>query len=256
MPRKRDFVLFGLVVLFLVTGIISTSVWQSLGERLIGGEVIIKTGDAVERTALLPELPDEATLRQRRLEEMRARLAAERDTIITAPEPEAVAEATIVATEPELPPAVPTCPTPTMTQIAWDPRSLTLQESEGALIVYRIPAAVITTGTSTETYQSSPDVLLQIPLRMFAQQKECITTDIIGIAMDGSLIRNTETALYGIFGPDTQVGYTLDGFPLYGSSGGMVVDECGGATVAGSYRYYVGSESILGCFMAEPIVLR
>jgi len=67
MPRKRDFVLFGLVVLFLVTGIISTSVWQSLGERLIGGEVIIKTGDAVERTALLPELPDEATLRQRRL---------------------------------------------------------------------------------------------------------------------------------------------------------------------------------------------
>ena len=60
---------------------------------------------------------------------------------------------------------------------------------------------------------------MQLPVRNIPSGgTTCISTDVIGIATDGSLIRNNEAGVYGIFGANTLVGWALDGFPIYGSS--------------------------------------
>ena len=82
----------------------------------------------------------------------------------------------------------------------------------------------------------------------------CLYSDVVGIAQDGSLIRNNEVGLYSVFGSDTLIGYALDGFPIYGKikeSG----DKCGGSVVNGQYRYSLSDqrEFILNCFSAPPV---
>lgn len=256
MPRKRDFVLFGLVVLFLVIGIVSTSTWQQLRTSVLGEPAASVTVEPVERTAAMPEVVDEATLRKERLERLRAQLAAEQGSTISAPpveEPVPTATTTeVVSVELAL-----QCATPSSSNVPWDPRTLTLQESEGALVIYRAALTTPTVATTSVTDIPSPEVVLQLPLRTFPLKSQCIQSDIIGIAMDGSLIRNGETSLYGIFGSGTQVGYALDGFAIYGSSAGVATDECGGAVVGGSYKYFVqaSGNQLLNCFMAPPVVL-
>ena len=85
----------------------------------------------------------------------------------------------------------------------------------------------------------------------------CLSSDIVGIALDGSLIRNGEHTLYSIFGAETLVGYALDGFPIYGAIGAPVTDNCGGTAMAGEYRYYLSSErtGVIGCFSGESVTL-
>jgi hypothetical protein len=70
-------------------------------------------------------------------------------------------------------------------------------------------------------------------------------------------MRNNELALYTVFGPDTLVGYSLDGFPIYGPST-VATDSCGGAMVGGVYRYVLSAErpGLLTCFAATPARLQ
>jgi hypothetical protein len=84
-----------------------------------------------------------------------------------------------------------------------------------------------------------------------------LPTDVVGIAQDGSLIRESEMALYGVFGGETLVGYALDGFPIYGSNPGAATDHCGGMMVGGQYRYYLSPErdSVINCFAGVPVTL-
>jgi hypothetical protein len=86
--------------------------------------------------------------------------------------------------------------------------------------------------------------------------ESCVASDVIGIATDGSLIRNNEVGAYGVFGGGTLVGYALDGFPIYGVSE-QKADICGGAMVGGQYRYVISSEraTIINCFAGAPVAL-
>jgi hypothetical protein len=59
-------------------------------------------------------------------------------------------------------------------------------------------------------------VVLQLPLPFGPQGKTCLSYDVVGVALDGSLIRNNEHSLYQVFGSETLIGYALDGFPIYG----------------------------------------
>jgi hypothetical protein len=76
---------------------------------------------------------------------------------------------------------------------------------------------------------------------------------VVGIARDGSLIRNSDAELYAVFGPEVLIGYLLDGFPLYGASN-LPTDACGGAEIGGSYRYYLSPKRdwVISCFTAAP----
>ena len=78
----------------------------------------------------------------------------------------------------------------------------------------------------------------------------------VGVALDGSLIRNTEYPVYAIFGSESLIGYALDGFPMYGLSTD-VVDQCGGKSVDGQYGYYLRPDQtvVLDCFFGKPVSL-
>ena len=79
-------------------------------------------------------------------------------------------------------------------------------------------------------------------------------SDVIGIALDGSLIKNNEYSLYSIFREETLIGYALDGFPIYGQSE-VSTDECGGILADNQYRYYLSKErkAVLYCYSGTPV---
>ena len=139
------------------------------------------------------------------------------------------------------------------------PTGLRIDEQEGARLVYhRKSVSDNQTATSADASTVPRDVLLQLPM---AQQPgggtTCLATDVVGIAQDGSLIRNAEYDLYGIFTDETVVGYALDGFPIFGRNDSVSVDECGGAMVRGQYGYVLQSDrdSVVQCFRGRPTPL-
>ncbi|USN87765.1 MAG: hypothetical protein H6779_05200 [Candidatus Nomurabacteria bacterium] len=134
----------------------------------------------------------------------------------------------------------------------WTPQGLSFEVVEGARILYRH------NDIATSGNQLNGEMVLQLPLRSTAQSApSCISTDVVGVALDGSLIRNNEQNLYSIFGADSLIGYALDGFPIYGLNETVKADRCGGLGVGGQYRYYLSSErtSVLGCFAGVPVNL-
>jgi hypothetical protein len=141
---------------------------------------------------------------------------------------------------------------------AWPRSGVELEMAEGARLVFEetLPEMVLA-GSTTVEQAPSRSVLLQLPVTTLpASMPSCLQTDVIGIAKDGSLIRNNEVGLYGIFGSDTIVGYALDGFPIFGMSIERT-DQCGGAIVAGQYGYYLSAErtEIVHCFAGQPVSL-
>ena len=103
----------------------------------------------------------------------------------------------------------------------------------------------------------SSSTVLQLPINSVqSNTKTCLKTDIVGIALDGSLMRNGEDKIYKIFGGETLLGYALDGFPIYGLNT-EETDSCGGTSVLGAYRYYLSDKraGLIGCFSGSPIEL-
>lgn len=196
--------------------------------------------------------------RSEKLASMRAKIAASSELSMTAPqEPEVVIDETASSTDADgevvlVAGSLQLCADYQVSTRAWSPRSVTVEEVEGARLVYReTPGAV--TASSTEV--SEREVLLQLPVRSYPSGgANCISSDVIGIATDGSLIRNSEAGVYGIFGSDTVIGYALDGFPIRGSSAGAT-DACGGKMGVAGYYYQISSEreTIINCFAATPI---
>lgn len=126
----------------------------------------------------------------------------------------------------------------------WDARNISVIAREGAILL-------------TQTIGTTSATILQLPAKHSpASNPHCLTSDVIGIANDGSLIRNDELSLYGIFTNETRVGYALDGLPIYGT-GKERGDICGGRLVGGQYRYELSSDrlEIIKCFAATPIEL-
>jgi hypothetical protein len=155
------------------------------------------------------------------------------------------------STEPDRVVAALSCSEPVSYQGVWDTRGINFQESEGARVVYR-------EDTSRATSTFATEVLLQLPTRAYPiGAAVCPSTDVIGVALDGSLMRQNEVALYSIFGAESLLGYALDGFPVYGSFGAPPLDECGGAVVSGQYRYFLDADrpTLITCFSDTPVSL-
>ncbi len=257
--RTRDFILFLLTIAFMVVGI-ATTIKNDLVSRNHQAMVIQfdnSTSSDIAYSAVLPEAPaDERPSRLTALREKIAEVLSNNDY-----ESASVEEKEILAvTSPEKLPAdkpqvnsVSLCSNYSVSQLNWNPKDLQFEIIEGARILYRdISAGAITMTTTNE----SREVVLQLPLRTSPlAAKSCLETDVVGIAFDGSLIRNNEQALYKIFDSETLIGYALDGFPIYGLNSLLVTDDCGGVLVSDEYRYYLSPEreGVLGCFSAEPV---
>lgn len=256
MFRTRDFLLIFVTVVFLMIAIGVTVTRQHLkeGEESLAS-VFVNSIDK-EYTA---ELAAEVSLsREERVAEMRRKIAEKGEIVLNAPETTTVALAAEEAdSHPELAvsaPSVEQCSGYGVYSGNWSPQGVQIELSEGARIVYRREELVQTTGgTST---LARKDVLMQLPSYPVYTGTTCLSSDVVGVAQDGSLIRNDEVGLYGVFGEHTLIGYALDGFPIHGVST-IATDACGGTMVAGEYHYYLSDEreTVLNCFSATPIKL-
>lgn len=253
MVRTRDFVLFLLAVVFLLLAIVGTQWWYGWRSLPIVGNAWSDNEVSSEYAAEVPAKTDD---RASRIESLRAKVSARlaaRDEVIASapetPEPEpraADTAATTTATETTV--VVKTCSGYQPLTVPWTPQALLQENREGVRVYYE-------RGLPDPLSSSTPETIRAIvPLRSWpAGSPTCLPTDVIGVAMDGSLIRNDELALYTVFGADTLIGYSLDGFPIYGPSN-VTTDACGGAMVGGTYRYVLDSEraGLITCFSATP----
>lgn len=123
-------------------------------------------------------------------------------------------------------------------------------EAEGVRVFSTIEQVDLVDGSNT---------FLVMPVRIgqVADGQFCVPTDVIGIANNGTLIRNNQVVGYGVFEPDTLIGYALDGFPIYGRLPASQLDVCGGRITPGGYQYHIATEraDIIRCFVASPVLL-
>lgn len=253
MIRTRDFLLFLVTMVFLATAIGLTTSWEffsSFSNNLLSAEDSFVTSDAADL---------EVTVEERRID-YDGRIAYLRQQIglsgtdgvwedsdlesraeeLLAREQELLAEA-----EARQSGGVQLCGGYRAASIYW-PYSGVNTVDNGSAYVFSY-----TESTGTEM------TLLQIPKRFSASgATNCLPYDVVGVATDGSLIRNGEYGLYSVFGPNTLVGYALDGLPIYGNSD-VATDACGGTNSGSGYRYYLSGDraGVLGCFAATPVGL-
>ena len=197
---------------------------------------------------------------------MRERIAAFRDNggvdtdrFVVADEPVRPSRpTTTAATSSVATGSVEQCSTYSAFSGAW-PRDVRVEEREGARLVYVAESVPATAASATSTpVDETEQILLQLPVHTSPRIGEyCVESDVVGVAQDGSLIRNSEYDLYGVFTDETTVGYALDGYPIFGRNDSVAVDECGGAVVNGEYGYVLQSdrESVVQCFRSQPVAL-
>ncbi|OGG65821.1 hypothetical protein A3I99_00035 [Candidatus Kaiserbacteria bacterium RIFCSPLOWO2_02_FULL_45_11b] len=252
--RTRDFTLFLLAVAFLVVGITAT-VEEDLSSRSQSAAVVSFATDTevASYEAVVP--PAREVPRASRLAELRAKIA---DFVF--PETPVVEEEVVVEeTEevPVVPGSIVLCGNYHTINPAWSPAGLQFEIVEGARLVYRETEKAVVDEFGVSSVMPEREVVAQLPLRGAPQaSKSCIPTDVVGIALDGSLIRNNEHTLYRVFGEETLIGYALDGFPIYGLSS-RNSDECGGVAMSTGYGYVLSTEreGVLGCFSGAPVSL-
>ena len=252
MFRTRDFILLFTTIVFLVAAIGATvfTQWQDSRSGSSDGSFaftggIASTSDLV-LSAVVPG--DEEGDRLRRLNQMREKISAVE--LENQPEEEIVAvledslEEATTTDEMEAESVTMTCGSYAPYIGFWDPRSTTVELREGAIVAERM-------------LEAGPVIMLQLPARLLPNSvPSCIANDVIGIANDGSLIRNDEVSLYSVFGSETQIGYALDGLPIHGMSTARG-DACGGVVVAGQYRYELSADrdTVIQCFSGTPVPL-
>ncbi len=260
MLRTRDFLLVLVSVVFLVIAIAATLL--SRGAEAPGTETVTFT-DVVATTSYSAQLDttDEGLNRAQRLAEMRAKIAASGLVTITEP------------VEPEEPTGMPTnspaevveageelrCPGYAPYFASWPATEIEVAVTEGVRRYYvqQSMSEAVGSSTGSTSAQVATQTLAQIPARPTMNAfPQCLESDVIGIAIDGSLIRNNEASLYAIFSENTLIGYALDGYPIYGLSD-KTTDVCGEISAAEGYRYQLSQsrDVIINCFIGTPATL-
>ena len=247
MVRTRDFMLIFATIGFLVVAI-GTTVFSGWQDSRVGF-----AAPSVPASAQIADDQITATLTERnlmsrteRLLAMRSKVAAIIDLPVTINEPVEEAETDELATTSSTV-IVQRCTPFIQYANLWDARDLSVAKADGVITIQR-------TITEQQTGSTSVETVVQVPaLTLPTGQQHCLYSDVIGLALDGSLIRNEEIGLYSIFGSNTLIGYSLDGFPIHGA-GVDPVDICNGRVVSGQYRYELQpeQESIINCFGALP----
>lgn len=262
MFRTRDFVLIFTAIVFLVAAIGTTIMWDRSSDVSSTPKLKFIDNDDTEYVAVIES--KDALSREDRLKDMRAKIAEGGELVVTAPvqpSPASTSSSGENASSTVLTKAESRCTDYSEASVAWSPYGLQMEEKEGGRLFYReiVSEYEFVQETTTDDSMSLPEnkkeVVLQLPVRAIpVGSPSCLSSVVVGIAQDGSLIRNNEAGLYGVFGADTLVGYALDGFPIYGLSG-IATDQCGGTIVNGQYQYYLNKEreTILNCYSGVPV---
>jgi len=265
MIRTRDLVLFLACMAFLLAGIGVTGLSQLFTTP--GATTAIQFNTAGQSTSSA-ELVTDSLDRQQRLYELQAKIAS-RDTTLYQPavelteeeiESESTPDIDESETDTEVVSLIQYCPAVGVVARSWPAADIVQTEREGRRIYITETSEVVTTHVGTTTAAEtivSETIYAHLPIRTSAGRMSCIGQDVIGIAQDGSLLRNENHVAYSIFGSDTLIGYALDGLPIYGLSETIVTDQCGGVVMNGQYRYYLSADrpGMIGCFAAAPVTL-
>jgi len=259
MIRTRDFLLFLISAVFLLVAIGTELVKNTqidLGENQPEIFTFFDNGS----TSYSAEVLITTDTRSEKLAALRQALTEHDSAIFTSPKDDEVVVEEIVPSldtivvEPIVG-MIQLCKNYRPTFIPWPTDKIFNEEREGVRIFFTKSSLHEPSSTSTV---SDEVVYTVLPIRSLPLTKStCINGDVVGIALDGSLIRNGEQKTYGVFSESTMVGYALDGFPIYGQSTNHKTDACGGVLVGGSYRYYLDKnrDGVLGCFSGIPINL-
>ena len=264
MIRKRDLVLFLASFGFLLVAITVTGLWQQ-GSRLpVAASLVDFATDTATYTAAVITIPDSkndrlAALRQKLAEGSSYNAVSEPET---PPEPEVVAEqpaSTTTDGEVVDTPQNPVVMCGDTYAVKTIPRLTGMQyyrEGEGQRVFFN--QVLLADSSSTTAVVPTEEVVFTLPLRTTPLAfTSCISDDVVAISPTGVRIKNTDYAKYQGSGEAALLGYTLDGFPLYGRTNSITTDECGGAMIDGSYRYYLSAErdGVIGCFAGIPVTL-
>jgi hypothetical protein len=248
MFRTRDFILLFSAIMFLVMAIGTTLINQgSVASQPPPFE--IQAESDVEYVATVAV--GNSTSRSERVAQMRSKISQQalilEPVLVEETEEDSTDSDTSTTTDELAAAEVVICPLYRPYVNFWDARDLQLVEREGARVLTRGEISSI----------SVPELVLQLPIKTLPSgNPSCLSSDVVGIANDGSLIRNDEVGLYSIFGSETLLGYALDGFPIYGA-GIETTDTCGGVMAASGYRYELSAQrsTIINCFAAAPVLL-
>lgn len=246
-------------VMLLLVAIVTTLSNRVLNTSLTSALILTESGEVdYEASVYVPE----SISREERISALRTKIAEGGDLLSLA-EPE---EAEVVLEEAEVveeEAATTTAPGVSKNEPqlcagyskyggVWDTSGIKFAVSEGSRIIYKEKMAL----DGSDIPQR--ETVLQLPIYSVPSSGSsvCVPTDVVGVAQDGSLIRNNEVELYSVFGESTLVGYALDGFPIYGTTN-KPTDACGGKIESGQYRYYLSGEraTVLSCFAATPVNL-
>ena len=210
---------------------------------------------SIPASAILSSAEDE---REANLARLKSKIAAGEGVVISAPpvftsvDSQASSTDSIIGDKRSQPLTCASWSSQNEVAATWPQSGVKIKEVEGARLVY--VESVNENGTTTEE-----NVLLQLPVRQVrAPGNSCIDGPYIAVALDGKLIANDSLAKFGSFSETVQIGYALDGFPIYGSkSDTSGLDSCGGTATAFGYRYYLRANEnfVLGCFAGLPTTL-
>ena len=263
MIRTRDFLLFMLLAGFLLVAIVTTAAWNHHQTPAVVSMSAPFTTDSVIYTAEVATVID---TKSDRLAALRKKLAE--DTTFDAPT-ETVADTpidtgttTTPATEEVI--SAPVDTTVVLCGTSYSPKYISgltgrqqYEERDGQRIFFET-ALPLDPSTTTPATPPAEKIIFTLPLRTVPlPTTSCIKDDIVAVSQTGVLIRNADYAKYQSSGESTLIGYTIDGFPLYGRTNSLTTDACGGAMIDGSYRYYMSAErkGVLGCFAGIPAAL-
>lgn len=256
MFRTRDFFMFSIVVAFLLLAIITTI---SINKETSWLKITF-TDNNVEYKAVVPE--GSIMDREEKLTAMREKISESEwsknlASVVSSLEEEKANENEVPEEEEKDFEAgvINLCSSYSDYSPAWSTTGLKFEVVEGARIVYR---DLSVSGMATDPSLSDMDreIVMQLPLRSTsANVTNCLSSAVVGLALDGSLIKNSDYTAYKIFSAETLIGYALDGFPIYGLNTLSVTDQCGGTDEDGQYKYYLSNEreGMIGCFSSEPI---
>lgn len=268
MIRTRDFLLYVVVLLFLLVGIGFTVAIQSSGntDNTLSAQVAKLNADSID-----PEVYGNGNVlnREANLQKLREKIAegegkiAEGEPVLYSVDSPSGTPQTQVSenldalperTERE-PRYCPNVRDDILLSANWPAESVTIELVEGARLVRAEVEEMQQVGSSTAATTTSK-VLLQLPVspqRVFGNS--CIDSEVIGVALDGSLIHNDETWRFRSASHESVIGYARDGFPIYGQGvDESLLDSCGGYDSGVGYRYHLreGELFVLGCYAGVP----
>ncbi len=265
MIRTRDLVLFLICLVFLGVLIVSTIVRP----ELTGNLPIPDTWQAADTTAgeRSGEVATTAGIdRAGNIARLREQIAADTSSIV--PEPDTFVEDVLLPevdeAAPDDAPGVRTClyPDDILPKLAnWPLSGVTVTAASGARVVsytetITVEAAADASATTTPTMQTETITQTIASLPLFpgkTPSPSCVPSQVIGVTTGGTMMFNTDTAIWQNVDANTLIGYARDGFPIYGRYSGEL-DACGGYDHPAGYRYSVSSDRnyLIGCFTATP----